>query len=138
MNETIIALTGYILWTLLLLLMLAGYRTYMVMTKQHKSLRFKSDGSDVPDFGYRLTRAHMNCVESFVFIGGLMLVAIATDAMAITNGLALILLAARIGQSVVHLISISSLFIQIRFVFFLIQFGICFYWAIMLLQRFAL
>lgn len=137
MNATILAFSGYIGWTLLLLLCLATYRTSLVMKEHRKNIYFCPDGSDVPGFGTRLTRAFGNCVESFAFIGGLMLLAIATGTMEITNSLAYVLLIARIAQSVIHLISGSTLFIQLRFAAFLVQFGICVYWTWMFFQRFG-
>ena len=136
MSQTIIALAGYIIWTMLLLLALASYRTVLVSSKQRKSLKFASDGSDVSEFGHRLTRAQANCVESFAFIGGTMLLALATNSAVITDGLALVLLAARLAQSLVHIASTANMAIQIRFVLFLIQFGICGYWLFMLLVKF--
>ena len=136
MNASIIVLVAYIAWILVLLLGLASYRSYMSLSGKFRGLKFKADGSDVPEFGNRLTRAQANCVESFSFIGGVLLVAIATDSTAITNGLAYILLAARFGQSIVHLISTSTLAIQIRFAFFLIQFGIVAFWVIKLFAKF--
>ncbi|WP_100643665.1 MAPEG family protein [Alteromonas facilis] len=135
MSATISVLIGYILWTMLLLLLLASYRTMMV--KQHGSLRYSADGSDVPPFGQRLTRAQANCSESFVLIGGTLLLALATNSAVITDGLAWVLLAARILQSVTHVLSTSNLAIQMRFVFFLIQFGLCGYWLIMLALKFS-
>lgn len=138
MNDTIIALLGYISWILVLLLMLAGYRTFLSATGKKKGLKFSADGSDVPAFGERLTRAHANTVECFSFVAGTMIVAIATDSMAITNGLAYIVLGARLLQSVVHMLSTSNVAIQIRFVFFLVQFGIVIYWVFQLLQKFLL
>jgi len=128
MTETGIALLGYIVWTLILLIALAGYRTSLVQTKQRRGLKFAADGSDVPDFGNRLTRAQANCSESFAIIGGALLYSLATGSTAITDTLALVLLSARIGQSIVHLISTSNLAIQIRFVLFLIQIGIVIFW----------
>ena len=89
------------------------------------------------DLGQRLTRAHLNSVECFGFIGGVMLLAIATNSSAITNGLALIVLGARVLQSIVHVMSISNPAIYARFVFFLLQFGICGYWLFMLIQKFV-
>jgi uncharacterized MAPEG superfamily protein len=83
-----------------------------------------------------MTRAHLNSIECFPFIGGLLLLAIATDSTAITNGLALILLAARVLQSLIHIASVSNAAIFLRFVFFLVQFGICGYWCIMFLVKF--
>lgn len=137
MNATIIALTGYIAWTLLLLLSLATYRTSLVMKEKRKDIRFCPSGSDVPPLGNRLTRAFGNCVESFAFIGGLMLLAIASNSMEITNPLAFVMLGARLAQSVVHLISTSTLFIQLRFALFLIQFAICVYWVWQFFVRFG-
>jgi uncharacterized MAPEG superfamily protein len=134
MSNTIIALAGYIIWTMLLLLALAAYRTSLA--KERNSLKFNADGSDVPDFGQRLTRAQANCSESFAIMGGTMLLALATNSAVITDGLALILLAARLGQSIVHLASTSAMAIQVRFVLFLIQFGICGYWLFKILQKF--
>lgn len=136
MNDTILALLGYITWLLILLVWLATYRTVLVAKKEQAVNGFKPDGSDSPAFGERITRAQSNCVESFAFIGGLMLLALATNSAAITNGLALLLLAARLGQSVTHLISTSELAVQVRFAFFLAQVGICFYWVVLFADKF--
>jgi hypothetical protein len=136
MNDTIIGLLGYITWILVLLVWLAVYRTLLVAKKQQAVNDFKADGSNSPAFGERLARTQGNCVESFAFIGGLMLLALATDSAVITNGLALLLLAARIGQSITHLLSTSVLAVQIRFAFFLAQIGICFYWVVLFAFKF--
>jgi hypothetical protein len=136
MNETIITLLGYISIILMLLLMLAGYRSAITFSGKKKGLKFQADGSDVPEFGQRLTRVHANAVECFSFIGGTLILAIATDSTAITNGLAYALLLARVLQALVHLVSTSNMAIQVRFVFFLVQFGIVIYWFFKLLQKF--
>ena len=136
MNDTIISLLGYISWILILLVWIAAYRTLLVAKKEQAVNGFKSDGSNSPAFGEQLARALGNCVESFAFIGGLMLLALATNSAAITNGLALLLLAARLGQSITHLISTSVLAVQIRFAFFLAQIGICFYWVVLFATKF--
>lgn len=136
MNNTIFALLGYITWILILLVWLATYRTLLVAKKEQSVNGFKPDGSDSPAFGERITRAQSNCVESFAFIGGLMLLALATDSAVITNGLALLLLAARLGQSTTHLLSTSVLAVQIRFAFFLVQIGICLYWLVLFVLKF--
>ena len=136
MNDTIIGLLGYITWILVLLVWLAVYRTVLVAKQQRAVNDFKADGSNSPGFGERITRAQSNCVESFAFVGGLMLLALATNSTVITDGLALLILAARLGQSITHLISTSVLAVQIRFAFFLAQIGICFYWVIIFVTKF--
>ncbi len=137
MNATIVALTGYISWTLFLLVVIAIYRTMLVMKKERLPNAFKADGSDSPDMGQRLTRAQLNCAESFAFTGGVMLLALATSSSAVTDPLALWLLAARVAQSVVHLVSTSVLAVQIRFAFFLAQVGISGYWLFTLFSKFV-
>ncbi|MFT4938866.1 MAG: putative MAPEG superfamily protein [Paraglaciecola sp.] len=137
MNATILALLGYLAWTLVLVVFIAIYRTQLVMSQGRAANAFKADGSDSPPFGQRLTRAFGNCVESFCFVGGTMLAALATDSAVITNGLAYLMLAARLGQSLIHLASTSVLAVQIRFAFFLVQVGICFYWIVMMALKFT-
>lgn len=136
MNATALALTGFIGWFILLLLSLGGVRILATL-KGKAPNSFRPDGTDVSDFAVRLVRAHANCYESFPFVGGLMLLALATQATEITNPLALIVLAARIGQSSIHLASTSNLAVQLRFSLFLVQVGISLYWLVAFWQRFA-
>ncbi len=134
MTATAIVFLHYIVLILVSLLALAGYRTYLGLSGQNKSLKFAADGSDVPAFGFRLTRVHANAVECFPFIGGLLLYAMATGNTDITDGLAYVLLGARIAQSLILLVSTSPLAIQLRFVAFLVQFGVCGYWTWLFMQ----
>lgn len=136
MNATIFVLLSYISLVLFLLLFLAIYRTFLVLNKTKAPNKFKSDGSDVSAFGQRLTRVQANAVECFPFIGGLLLLALATNSAVITDGLALWLLAARLGQAAIHLFSTSVIAVQIRFAFFLVQIGICTYWLWLFANKF--
>ena len=136
MNATALALTGFIGWFILLLLSLGGVR-FLATLKGKAPNSFRPDGTDVSDFAVRLVRAHANCYESFPFVGGLMLLAMATQTTEITNPLALIVLAARIGQSSIHLVSTSNLAVQARFSLFLVQVVISLYWLTAFWQRFA-
>ena len=129
MTATHIVFLHYIILIMALLLVLAGYRSYYGLRVKNKSLKYSPDGKDLPDLGYRLTRIHANAVECFPFIGGLLIYAIATGNTDVTDGLAYVVLGARLAQSVILAISTSPLAIQLRFVTFLIQFGICIYWA---------
>ena len=63
MSATILALAGYILWTMLLLLLLAGYRT--AISKQQGTLKFAADGSDVPFVGLSVEIGDESSFESF-------------------------------------------------------------------------
>lgn len=136
MTPTIMALLIYILLMLLLLGVLAGLRTGMTLTGAKKANSFNPDGSDVSNFSNRLCRAHANCYEGFPIFGGLLLLAIASDTMAITNGLAYILIGARLGQSFIHLASTSVVAVFVRFGFFLVQVVIALYWCVQFIKHF--
>lgn len=135
MTATATALVGFILWYLLLYALLGGLRVGLALSGKKKPNSFAPDGTDVSPFAHRLARAHANCYESFPFVGGLMLLALATGNTAVTGPLALYVLGARIVQSSVHLISTSVAAVQVRFLFFLVQFGIGVYWALLLAGR---
>lgn len=136
MNATALALTGYIGWVLLLLGAIAVVRLQASVVGGKPANSFATDGSDVSPFSGRLCRAHANCYENFPQLGGLMLLALATGTAAMTDPLALVLLAARVAQSAVHLYSTSETAVKVRFAFFLVQYGIAVYWAFGFLNYF--
>ncbi len=136
MNASALALAGYVAWFLALLLMLGGARAAAVVSGQRAPNSFRPDGTDLSPFAARLTRAHANCYESFPFFGGTLLLALATGSTAITDPLALIALACRIGQSTVHMASTSVMAVNLRFAFLLAQIGIIGYWLVVLCAKF--
>ena len=129
MNTTTIALLGFIGWTLVLIVAVELARVYLVLATGRKVTQFNPDGADISPFMHRLARAHANCVENFPIFGGLLLLALLTNQAHITNPLAPYFLAARLAQSVTHLISSRALAINIRFAFFAAQLGIGVYWV---------
>lgn len=128
-SPTILALTAFISWALALLILMEILRTKLVIAKKTVVTSFVPDNSNLSPFMQRLARAHANCIEGIPIFGGLMLVAIATDRASVTNSLALVLLAARITQSLIHLSSSSSTAINLRFLAFAVQMGIAVYWC---------
>ncbi len=137
MNPTAFVLAGYITWFLVLLGGIAGIRTGLTLTGKRAANSFNPDGLDVSGFSGRLCRAHANCYESFPFIGGLLVLALVTGSASVTDSLAFIVLGSRIAQSAIHLVSTNAMAVQARYFFFLVQFVICFYWAILFLIKFS-
>lgn len=133
MASSSLALTGFIAWSLLLLVWMEVLRTQLVLRGRVPANGFRPDNAGLSPFMQRLTRAHANCVESLPIFGGLLLVAIATGRTGITDTLAGLFLAARIFQSVVHLLSLSAFAVTIRFSAFAVQMAIGLYWASRLL-----
>ena len=132
-----IALTGFIAWTLVLLVLMELLRTRLVILGKSAPNEFLPDNANLSLFMQRLARAHANCVESLPVFGGLLVVALVTMQTDITDKLAYVLLAARILQSSVHLASLSAAAVTTRFCLFAIQLTIGVCWAIQLLRALA-
>lgn len=133
MGATVFALTGFIAWTLLLLVLMEALRSQLVMSRRVPANRFQPDNANLSPFMQRLARAHANCLEGLPIFGGLMLVALVTERTAVTDPLAPWLLAARIVQSVIHLASLSVTAVTLRFTAFAVQMAIGVYWTLRLL-----
>lgn len=130
MSTTAVALLGFATWSLALLMSLGVFRSAIVMTGGRTANSFAASGDDLDGLGKRLTRAHANCYEFLPIAGVIMLYAIATGQTSITDPLAYLFLGARIGQSIVHLISTSSTFVLIRFAFFGVQLFVLIVWLL--------
>jgi uncharacterized MAPEG superfamily protein len=133
MNATTFALTGFIAWTLLLLVLMEALRSQLVLSRRVRANGFQPDNANLSPFMQRLARAHANCLEGLPVFGGLMLVALITERSALTDPLAPWLLAARVVQSVIHLVSLSATAVTLRFTAFSVQMAIGVYWALRLL-----
>lgn len=129
-SNTSIALLGYIGVFLVSLFMLATLRVTLSLKGKKRANDFSPTGEDVGEFSRRLVRTHANMYEFFPVFGGLLLYALATGQTAVTNGLALAFLGARILQALIHLFSTSIMAVQIRFAFFLAQFVIAIIWIL--------
>lgn len=123
MSNTIVALGGFALWTLILVLSVATFRMVSdFVLKRGIALNcFKPDGSDVPGLGQRLTRAHLNCLEVLPIFAAVVLVASMANQITLLEPTVMYMLYARIAQSVVHAISTSFIAVLIRATFFIIQ-----------------
>ncbi len=133
MNTTLTALTGFIAWTLFLLVLMEIIRSKLVVTKAMPANGFHPDNANLTPFMQRLARAHANCLEGLPIFGGLMLIAVIASRSAVTDPLAYTLLGARVLQSIIHLASLSVVAVTLRFIAFAVQMGIAVYWAFALL-----
>jgi uncharacterized MAPEG superfamily protein len=129
MSNTGYALTGFISWTLFLLIVMETIRTYLVVTRKVAANGFTPDNSGLSPFMQRLARAHANCIEGLPIFGGLLAIAIMTSKTAITDPLAPWFLGARIVQSIIHLVSTSPIAVSLRFTAFAVQMVVGVYWS---------
>ena len=132
MSPTLLALLGFLSWTLLLLVLMEAIRSKLVLTGEVPANGFSPDNAGLSPFMQRLARAHANCLEGLPLFGGFMLVAVVAGKSGVTDPLAYALLAARVVQSVIHLASTSPLAVKARFTAFAVQMGIAIHWALQL------
>jgi uncharacterized MAPEG superfamily protein len=125
-------LVGLALWSVAMTFVLVGARV-----SSGKELNsFKADGNDLGAFGLRVTRAHANCLENLALPAAIILLAMvqAQGQPAITDALALVFLASRIGQSLVHMLFIQSVpIVVVRATLFVVQHVIIIIWGLKLL-----
>ncbi len=129
-----LALTGFIAWTLFLLVVMELLRSRLVLSGKVASDRIVPDNANLSPFMQRLARAHLNCIEGLAVFGGLLVVALLTDRAGVTDPLAYWLLGARLVQSSVHLASAGVVAVNLRFTAFAVQMGIGVWWAVRLLH----
>jgi uncharacterized MAPEG superfamily protein len=132
MSPTLLALLGFTCWALFLLVWMEAIRSQLVLTGQHAANGFNPENSNLSPFMQRLTRAHANCLEGLPIFGGLMIIAVLAGKTGLTDPLAFVLVAARIVQSLIHLVSTSAVAVSARFTAFAVQMGIGVYWAVKL------
>jgi uncharacterized MAPEG superfamily protein len=134
MTSTLTALAGFAAWFVVLTLILGFYRVGLTFTGKKAANSFAVNGSDLPGFGERLTRARDNCYETLPIFAALALVAYASNRLAVTDPLAMWVLYARIGQSLCHLASLSVPVVLLRANLFFAQVLIYLYWSYQLLS----
>ena len=133
MTPTLAALTGFVAWSLFLLVVMELLRTRLVLTGAVPANGVTPDNAGLSPFMQRLARAHANCIEGLPIFGGLMLIAVVNGWSTVTDSLAYVFLAARILQSLIHVASVSATAVTLRFSAFAVQMAIGVYWAVRLL-----
>lgn len=120
------ALVLYALWTLLLLLGVVGYRGVQVLSGQKGIDAFPADREHGgPDWYRRLNRAHLNCVENLPVFAALVIVAGLAGRLELANTLAPWILAGRVAQSLLHLLTVFPWVIWLRVSALALQVVLC-------------
>jgi uncharacterized MAPEG superfamily protein len=130
MSASLLALLGFVSWTLLLLVLMEVIRSKLVLTGKVAANGFDPDNSNLSPFMQRLARAHANCIEGLPVFGGILVIAVLSNKTDVTDPLAYVLLGARIVQSSIHLASLSSAAVTARFTAFAVQVAIAVYWVV--------
>nr|WP_232374145.1 MAPEG family protein [Leptospira chreensis] len=113
---------GFTLWTLGLGVSLTSFRSVLVLLGKKKSNEFPAGIQHGTDFNWRLNRAHLNSLENLpLFLAVVFLTANLGMIDSFVNQAGIVILGARVLQSLTHLISTSVLAVNIRFTFYTIQ-----------------
>ena len=105
MNIPILILLGFAAWTLLTLSATIGvYRWRRILTGTASVAEWRADLPQGSEWYQRAMRAHMNCVENLpVYTAVVFAVTAIGLKSAMVDNLAMTLLAARVGQTLVHI-----------------------------------
>ena len=134
--HSIVALVFYALWEVVLVLMVGGDRVLLVLKGDAKVTSFSPGVPHGSESYWRINRAHMNTVENLPIFAAVVLAgwAIGLETL-MFNRLAVIVVCARVVQSVIHILSGSAPAINLRFLAFGVQL-VCIVWmAVMILQQ---
>jgi uncharacterized MAPEG superfamily protein len=127
MNIPIIVLLGFAAWPLLTLFSSIGvYRWSRILTGRTSIAEWRADLPQGSDWYQRAIRAHMNCVENLPVYTAIVVALIATGVKSATiDTLAVALLGARVGQTLVHIgLPPTNAAASLRFALFFVQ-AIC-------------
>lgn len=121
------ALLGFVVWTILLLISTIGVtRVTKVMRREARANSFNPMVPHGTEFYQRCMRAHMNCVENLPVFAALVLLG---STLGISGGTfqlaAILVLPARVGQTVAHVSSGRNRAVLVRFYFYTVQL-VCF------------
>ncbi len=120
--HSITALVAYALWAVVLVLAVGLWRTVLIMRGKARANSFTSGTPHGTDAYWRINRAHMNTVENLPIFAAIVLSGwVVGQETASFNRLALIVVAARIVQSLIHILSGSATAVAFRFLAFAVQ-----------------
>ncbi len=124
MTTPVLVLLAFAGWTLLTLFSTVGvYRWGRILTGSHSIAEWRADVPQGSDWYQRAMRAHMNCVENLPVYAAIVVALLATGLKsAVIDNLALVMLAARVAQTVSHIaLRPSTAAASLRFALFFAQ-----------------
>ena len=124
MSIPVWVLLAFAVWTVILLFGTVGvYRWSRILTGKVPIQEFKGDEIEGEDWYKRAMRAHANCVENLPVLAAIVFALYVSDTTgAFVNVVSIVILLARILQSLVHVSFVPTPFLaSVRFVFYFVQ-----------------
>lgn len=134
MNAPVTSLIAFTVWTLLVLMLtVASRRIGLILAGKARMSDFPADEPHGTEAYRRAMRAHANCVENLPVFAALVLGAeVLGYSSSAFSTMALLVVPARVLQTLTHLASGSNRMVAVRFVFFAVQI-VCFFGMAVLL-----
>lgn len=130
--HSITALVAYASWAIALVLALGIWRIVLVMRGKARADSFTAGTPHGTNAYWRINRAHLNAVENLPIFAAIVLSGwVVGQETATFNRLAVIVIAARVIQSLIHVVSGSVTAVTLRFIAFATQI-VCEIWMIVL------
>jgi len=126
MSVPLWTLLGFAVWTVLTVFGSIGvYRWSLILTGRASISQWRADEPQGAAWYRRAMRAHMNCVENLSVYAAIVFVISASGASgAALDALAVVVLAARIGQTLVHIaFEQTNTLVSFRFALYIAQAG---------------
>jgi hypothetical protein len=134
--HSITALIFYALWVLALVLMVAADRVLTVLKGDAPITSFTPGAPHGSDSYWRLNRAHINAAENLAIFAAVVLSGWAIGLETVNfNRLAVIVVCARVVQSLIHIVSGAAWAIYLRFAAFAVQIFCVVWMAVQILQQ---
>ncbi|HEX2574653.1 MAG TPA: MAPEG family protein [Polyangia bacterium] len=135
MTTPILCLLGFTAWNLLLVGVIGTLRTVMVLRGTSKPTEFQGGVPHGGERYWRLNRAHINTAENLPAFATLVLVGTLLHVGSPRfHTLPVVILVARIVQSIAHIASGNATAVNVRFTAFITQM-VCFFWMLVLILR---
>ncbi len=121
MSPAVHALLIYLLWAAFMAVAVVSYRSLFILTGRKAMTEFPADQVEGTPFYRRLVRAHLNTLENLPLYCVLVLAATLLNRLPAVDAVAYWIIVARVLQSLIHMVSGSSLAVALRFTCFFVQ-----------------
>lgn len=123
MNTPLLCILLYAIWTCVPLVFgIGAFRVFSVLTGRPANSFPADRPHEGPAWYHRMNRAHLNCVENLPVFACIVFVGVHLEVhAAYWEGLTVAILACRVLQTLVHMVSTAPMAINVRFTFFLLQ-----------------
>lgn len=113
---------GFALWAVFLVLLVGLARVGQVLSGKRKPNEFPAGERHGGDMYWRMNRAHLNTVENLPIVAAIIYGGVLMDVQGeMFNQVCLIILGARVVQSLIHIASGSVIAVNLRFAAYLAQ-----------------